>query len=96
MVQLAQKSETVNSLLSRVAEKTGYPEKVIKDIVDSLSETMREELNNCHRVVLTGFGSFGVIKVRERFRHHPTTLQLVKIPSHNRIKFTVGQWGKKI
>ncbi|MEZ5973838.1 MAG: HU family DNA-binding protein [Planctomycetota bacterium] len=82
---------TKKELANRIAETTGHPKVVVKDIVQRFLDGIIEELVVGNRLE---FREFGVFEVRERAprrAQNPRTLEKVEVPAKRVVKFKVGR-----
>lgn len=67
--------------------KKAQAECVVEDVIEILKEAFRRG----ERVELRGFGSFKVVKLKERKGRIMKTGEVVKIPASYTVKFTVSK-----
>lgn len=67
-------------IVARVASETGYSQKVVGDIVDTLLKVVTDELSNGNKVRFMGFGTFAPKVMAARIGRNPHTNQPVSIP----------------
>lgn len=92
---LAQKTVTIYDIMSGVAKRTDYPERVLRDVLAALTGVIRDELNDRHTIIVAGLGTFRAIRVKSRNKYHPGLKKIIKMPAHDKIKFNAGDWWKK-
>jgi integration host factor subunit beta len=86
-----QKTITKKELAGRIAEETGQPKVVVKEILQRFLDGIVEELVAGNRLE---FREFGVFEVRERAprrAQNPRTLEKVDVPAKRVVKFKVGR-----
>jgi DNA-binding protein HU-beta len=81
--------------IAAVAEKAGITKADAQKTVNTVLDTITETLQSGDRVVLTGFGSFEVRDVAERYGVNPRTKERVLIPASKRPAFKAGAELKK-
>jgi len=77
-------------LVSRIAQKSGIPNKQAEKVVNSFIDTITESMARGDEVRLTGFGTFKVTERAARKGRHPRTGQEMEIPASRRPTFTPG------
>ena len=68
-------------LIVRIAEKTGLSRKDAEQAVETMLETITEELNKGEKVRLVGFGTFEMRSRKPREAKVPQTGVVVQVPS---------------
>ncbi|MGH2709848.1 MAG: HU family DNA-binding protein [Actinomycetota bacterium] len=79
-----------SSLVSEVASRTRIAPKDVATIVDSTLEVIRSSVAKGERVVLSGFGTFELVRRNPRTGRNPHTGEVVKIPARNQPSFRPG------
>lgn len=74
-----------------VADKCHIQKKVAERIVQSVFETMTEEMVKGEKVQIVGFGTFETITHDERMGRNPKTGESVEIPESRKPKFRSAQ-----
>ncbi|MDF1836578.1 MAG: integration host factor subunit beta [Planctomycetota bacterium] len=85
------KTITKKELANRIADETGQPKVVVKDILQRFLDSIVDELVAGNRLE---FREFGVFEVRERAprrAQNPRTLEKVDVPAKRVVKFKVGR-----
>lgn len=77
-------------LVSRVAQRTGMPNKQAEKAINAFMDTVTEAVGHGDEVRLTGFGSFKVTERAARKGRHPRTGEEMEIPAGRRPTFTPG------
>lgn len=77
-------------LVSRVAQRSGIPNKQADKVVNAFIDTITESLEKGEEVRITGFGTFKVVQRAPRKGRHPRTGQEMQIPGTVRPTFTPG------
>lgn len=81
MVNLKKKNVIKEEIVTRVANETGYSQKMVGDIVDTLIKDITDEMSNGNKVQFMGFGTFEPKEMAERMGRNPHTNQPVPIPA---------------
>ena len=79
------------TLIERISNDTKLPKTECKDVVESFIRTIEKALRKNESVVLTGFGSYGVIKRKARTGINPSTGKKMNIPARKVPKFKAGK-----
>jgi DNA-binding protein HU-beta len=79
-----------------MAKETKLPKTACKNALESFIKAIEITLKKGKSVVLTGFGTFTVMKRKERIGINPATGQKMKIPSKKVPKFKAGKKLKDI
>ena len=80
-------------MAGRIASKLGASRAQGEAALNAVLDTIQDSLAGGDRVVLTGFGSFGVRQVKARRVRPIRGAQqgnLVTVPAHRRVGFTAG------
>lgn len=85
------KNVNKDALVEILAVKTDLSKKDVEMIIDTMVDTISEELRQGNKVTLTGFGAFRVSKRAPREGINPQTKQRIQIPAMNLPKFTAGK-----
>ncbi|MBN2267092.1 MAG: HU family DNA-binding protein [Candidatus Babeliaceae bacterium] len=78
-------------LIEKMAKESRMPKSACKNCLESFIRTVRKALKQGDSVSLTGFGTFGVIKRKERIGVNPSTGQKMKIAAKRVPKFKPGR-----
>jgi DNA-binding protein HU-beta len=79
-----------SELISEVA-KVVSTKKAAQDAVDCVISSITRALKKGEDVVLTGFGTFKVVKRKARKGRNPNTGEVIKIKASKAPKFTPGK-----
>lgn len=79
------------ALIDFIAKDTGMPKTACKGALESFIKAVEGSLKKGKPVVLTGFGTFTVMKRKERIGINPATGAKMKIPSKKVPKFRAGK-----
>jgi DNA-binding protein HU-beta len=86
---------TKNDLAERVAERTGMPASQARNAVETMIETVSDELARGGEVALAGFGKFSVSQRAARTGRNPSTGQTIQIAASKAAKFSAASALKK-
>lgn len=78
-------------LVAALTEKTGLAKKDNEKVLNSLIETIIEELQNGEKISLVGFGTFEVKDRAERMGRNPKTMEELLIPASKAPTFKAGK-----
>lgn len=84
------------ALIEQMAKKTKMPKSACKNVLESFIEAVEGSLKKNKSVVLTGFGTFTVMKRKERIGVNPATGKKMKIPARKVPKFRAGKHLKDL
>lgn len=74
-------------MIKEVALKVGMTQKDTGIVVDSIFDTIANELANGGEVNITGFGKFISVHKEARVARNPQDGSLVEVPEHNTPRF---------
>ena len=74
-------------LAAALAAKTKAPKEVARDFVDALFEIMSDQLAKGEKVSLGNFGTFYLVRHKDRATNHPTTKTPITLPALTLAKF---------
>jgi len=83
-------------LVENMAKITKLPKSACKDCVEAFIATVGAALKQNHPVVLTGFGTFSVMKRKSRTGINPATGKKMTIPAKKVPKFKAGKALKQL
>lgn len=78
-------------LIREVAAEMGLPIKDVGEIVNTFLDKISKGLNESGKVIMTGFGSFKVVKTKERAGRNPKTGAEITIPAGVKVRFNPGK-----
>jgi DNA-binding protein HU-beta len=78
-------------LVEQMAKMTKLPKSACKDALEAFISTVGTTLRQGKEVVLTGFGSFVVMKRKSRVGVNPATGAKMQIPAKKVPKFRAGK-----
>ena len=79
------------SLIEQMSNDTKLPKTACKEALESFVKAVEKSLKKNQTVVLTGFGTFGVMKRKARFGINPATGAKMSIPAKKVPKFKPGK-----
>lgn len=82
-------------LISAVASKAHLTRKAAKDSVETFLAEVEKALAKGEKVVLSGFGTFKSVLVKDKAVINPQTKQKQVVKSHRVARFTPGRSLKK-
>lgn len=82
---------TRDMLVKEVAEKTETTQKVAKEFVNVLFETIAEHLENGEAVKIPNFVTFEVREYGARAGRNPQTGEAIEIPAHNGVGVKISK-----
>lgn len=74
-------------LVSALATKTKAPRDIAHDFIKALFDTVTEELQKGNKVSLGNFGTFYLVRHKDRTTAHPTSKEAVSLPALTLAKF---------
>lgn len=80
-----------NQLAQALSSATKAPADITADFVDALFETIAAELERGQKVTLGNFGTFYLVRHKERATNHPTSKSAVALPPRSIAKFRPSQ-----
>lgn len=78
-------------LIDEIAKNAAVSKNVAKLALYATISTISKSLSKKESVVLTGFGSFTVVKRKERTAINPRTREKIKVPAKKAVKFKAGK-----
>ncbi len=84
---------TKDELVSKIAENSDQPKKVVNEFVAAFIEEITEAMKNGKRVSFVGFGTFEPKLRKERQGINPQTKEKITIPAR---RVPVFKAGKKL
>ena len=84
------------TLIEQMAKETKLSKTACKDALESFIKTVGASLKKNKTVVLTGFGTFSVIKRKARTGINPATGKKMNIPAKKVPKFKAGKQLKDL
>lgn len=78
-----------------LARKAHLTKKGAKDAIETFLEEIKKALSKGEKVVLSGFGTFKVVSVKDKPVNDPVTKQRRIVKGHRAARFTPGKNLKK-
>ena len=78
-------------LISLISDKTCIAKKDVTAIMNATEEIVTDAMKKDDKIVIPGFCSVEVQKVKARMGRNIQTGEPLKIPAHKRVKFTAGK-----
>ncbi len=78
-------------LIEQMAEKTRLSKSTCKECLEAVLASISDALGQGEQVVLTGFGTFSVMKRKKRDGINPSTGEKMTIPAKKVPKFKPGK-----
>ncbi len=86
---------TKRQLIDQVSRKAHLPKRSATEAVDVFLEEIGRTLSKGEKVVLSGFGTFRVIRMKGKTVRIPNTEKFVTIKPHRSPRFTPGKALKR-
>jgi nucleoid DNA-binding protein len=86
---------TKNQLIDIVARKARLPKKAAREAVDSFLEEIIKSLSKGEKVVVSGFGTFKVVSVKDKPVTIPGTKEVKVVKAHRAARFSPGKALKR-
>ncbi len=80
--------KTKNDLVNEAARKAEMTKSKTKMVLDTLLESIEEELRSGRKVTLSPLGNFSVTQRKARRGRNPSTGETIQIPAQNDVKFS--------
>jgi len=85
---MVKKNFTRKDLSDKVYQKLGFSKNISSTIIDNFFEFLVLELEKFNNIKISSFGTFKIIKKKERIGRNPKTKVEAKILARKVIKFT--------
>jgi DNA-binding protein HU-beta len=85
-----------SDLVEIVARKAHLTKKASTEAIETLLSEVQKALVKGEKVILSGFGTFRVVSVREKTVVVPKTKEKISIKSHRAPRFSPGRALRKI
>ena len=82
------KNFTRKNLSNNIHQNLGFSKNISSQITDDFFESLMSELIKFNKIKITSFGTFEVIKKKERIGRNPKTKVEAKIAARKIVKFT--------
>jgi len=87
---------TKAQLVEIIAQKAHLTKKAARESIDAFLDEIIRQINKGEKVVLSGFGTFKVTKVKDKKGRNPQTGDDLIIKSHRVVRFIVGKTLKRL
>jgi DNA-binding protein HU-beta len=87
---------TKAQIIEIVAKKAHLTKKASREAVDSFLDEIIRQIDKGEKVVLSGFGTFKISKVKDKKGRNPQTGEDLIIKSHRVVRFVVGKTLKRL
>jgi len=87
---------TKAEIIEIVAKKAYLTKKAAAEAIDAFLNEIVRQINKGEKVVLSGFGTFKVNKVKDKKGRNPQTGEDLIIKSHQVVRFVVGKTLKRL
>jgi len=84
-----------NDLIGLVAEKAHLTQKASKESIETFLSEVQKALSKGEKVVVSGFGTFKSVIVKDKAVINPQTKEKQIVKSHRVARFTPGRGLKK-
>ena len=86
---------TKRELIVQAAEKTGKSKKEVEKMINTITETIKEEIKKGNKVSITSFGTFYLGRIAKRRGRDPQTGKDITIPDMKIPRFRAGKGLKE-
>lgn len=87
---------TKNQLIEILSRKAHLTKKAAREAVETLLEEVKKALQKGDKVVLSGFGTFKVVSVKDKPVIVPGSKERRVVKAHRAARFTAGKTLKKL
>lgn len=87
---------TKNQLIEILSRKAHLTKKAARDSIEGFLDEIKKALGKGEKVVLSGFGTFKVVNVKDKPVVVPGTKERKVVKAHRAARFTAGKTLKKI
>jgi len=87
---------TKTQLIEIIAKKAHLTKKAAAESIDAFLDEIIRQITKGEKVVLSGFGTFKISKVKDKKGRNPQTGEDLIIKSHRVVRFTVGKTLKRL
>ena len=84
---MLKKSFTRKELSKKIYQNLGFYKNLSSEIIDDFFETIVSELIKNEKIKISSFGTFEILKKKERIGRNPKTKQETKISARKVVKF---------
>ena len=86
---------TKKDLIDSLKKNSDLDNAKADEFVNLFFNKIKSELQKNQLVKISGFGTFDIVKTKERIGRNPKTMEEFPIPSKRKVKFTVSPKVKK-
>jgi len=87
-------SVTKKDLSALLKKELKLSVEVSDSLVDKFFEVIKSTLRSQSSIKLSGFGTFEIIKTKERMGRNPKTMEDFLIPTRNKVRFSLTSKAK--
>jgi DNA-binding protein HU-beta len=87
---------TKAQIIEIIAKKAHLTKKASREAIDAFLDEIVRQINKGEKVVLSGFGTFKISKVKDKKGRNPQTGEDLIIKSHRVVRFVVGKTLKRL
>jgi len=87
---------TKAEIIEIIAKKAHLTKKAAAEAIDAFLEEIVRQIDKGEKVVLSGFGTFKVSRVKDKKGRNPATGQDLVIKGHRVVRFLVGKTLKRL
>jgi nucleoid DNA-binding protein len=87
---------TKAEIIEIISKKAHLTKKAASEAVDAFLDELVRQIDKGEKVVLSGFGTFKVAKVKDKKGRNPATGQDLMIKGHRVVRFLVGKTLKRL
>jgi len=87
---------TKAQIIEIVAKKAHLTKKAAGESIDAFLDEIVRQISKGEKVVLSGFGTFKINKVKDKKGRNPQTGEDLIIKSHKVVRFVVGKTLKRL
>ena len=87
---------TKAQIVEIVAKKAHLTKKAARESIDSFLDEIIRQIQKGEKVVLSGFGTYKLSKVKDKKGRNPQTGEDLIIKSHKVVRFVVGKTLKRL
>ena len=80
-----------SELITQVAEETGMTKAAAKQALETILSKLTKTLKKDGRFVLSGLGTFEVVKRKKRIARNPQTNEPITVKAHKAVKFRAAK-----